>query len=146
MRDFQREGIRYLIDPDVSNKALLLVARTGSGKSWVMLGAATLLRGVTLIIIPTLSLAHDQLAKFKRGAFKDLTALHLDDIKNDHEVKRLVKKIFALKEMLPSERPRVLIFASPQSLADNQHRHSKQAFLFKKFRSRIRHELETCVR
>jgi hypothetical protein len=42
--------------------------------------AATLVGGVTLIIMPTLSLASDQLAKFTKGKYKNLCTIHLDEV------------------------------------------------------------------
>jgi len=85
LKPFQEEAIRYLVDPrEQSPRSLLLVSATGSGKSTVMRGAATILRGVTLNIMPLHSLAADQLAKV-RGKEK-LYAFHLDDIKTLDDV------------------------------------------------------------
>jgi superfamily II DNA helicase RecQ len=106
-----------MIDCKVRQKALLLVNRTGSGKSLVMLTAATLIGGVALIIMPTLSLASDQLEKFTNGKYKNLNTVHLDEVKLPHEVKKVVKQLTALKKEPRRRRP----FASPQVLtkADN---------------------------
>ena len=57
-KQFQVQAILNIVQ---NSKNTLICHQTGSGKSLVALGAATILGGVTLVIIPLLSLGTDQL-------------------------------------------------------------------------------------
>lgn len=65
-REFQLQGIRllcwhrYLGGPP---SKLLLARKTGDGKSLVFQGAATILGGITICVVPLLVLGSDQTTK-----------------------------------------------------------------------------------
>eukprot|EP00978_Attheya_sp_CCMP212_P036227 scaffold162818_cov66-Attheya_sp.AAC.2 len=59
----QVQAITSLINIDVCGGKILLVAKTGTGKSHVMWTTGVLLGGVCLIIMPLLALRSDQVAK-----------------------------------------------------------------------------------
>ena len=66
-RDWQVDAIRYLVtkctSPEVDSPRLLLVRKTGEGKTIVLQGAATILGGVSLCVVPLHTLAADQVVR-----------------------------------------------------------------------------------
>jgi superfamily II DNA helicase RecQ len=60
LRPIQLSAVSHIINRAMPNK-LLLVARTGIGKTHVTRIAGVILRGIVLIIIPLLSLSADQI-------------------------------------------------------------------------------------
>ena len=120
LRPFQFEGTRYLTDRGEEPRCLLVDVGTGGGKTAIMHGAATLLCGITLIMIPLQSLASDQMSKVQDK--KDFNAINLDDIKQESEARHVARQLLGLKNLeldASSELPQVLIFASPQSLSES---------------------------
>ena len=81
LRPVQLSAVSHILGHNTPNK-LLLVARTGVGKTHVTRTAGVILRGITLIIIPLLSLSADQLRKFNCGdeQFGSINVVHLDEI------------------------------------------------------------------
>ena len=59
--DWQVDSIRYLTESP--SPRLLLVRKTGEGKTIVLHGAATLLGGVSLCVVPLHTLAADQVVR-----------------------------------------------------------------------------------
>ena len=57
-------------------RRLLLVRRTGDGKSLVIYGLATLLRGVTIVIVPIQALGSDQVSTFWSMANPIVNSIH----------------------------------------------------------------------
>eukprot|EP00978_Attheya_sp_CCMP212_P009075 scaffold21371_cov61-Attheya_sp.AAC.2 len=68
---------------DRAFRRLLLVRRTGDGKSLVIYGLATLLRGVTIVMVPILALGSDQVSTVWSMAnpLAGVYAEHLDSIR-----------------------------------------------------------------
>ena len=91
----------------------LCVRPTGGGKTLLFTTTAASLKGITLCIMPLLSLGADQVKKLianTTGNKSIITGFHLDDIPSNHldELINLMKNYNPLKT--------VIIFASPQSL------------------------------
>eukprot|EP00978_Attheya_sp_CCMP212_P039705 scaffold208925_cov31-Attheya_sp.AAC.1 len=59
----QIDAVTSLVDVDVCGGKLLLIVKTGAGKSHVMRTTGVLLGGVCLIIMPLLALGSDQVSK-----------------------------------------------------------------------------------
>ena len=83
---------RHLADPS-RLKTLLLIDRTGGGKTHITRVVGCVKRGVVLIIVPLLALSADQLAKFKEGsqAYGTAETHHMDEV-----VKESRAKVFVL--------------------------------------------------
>ena len=72
---------KILHDTDGDGK-LLLVERTGGGKSLTMQMVLTMIGGIALIIVPLLALTADQVEKIRRAnrSFGSVEAHHTDDL------------------------------------------------------------------
>eukprot|EP00978_Attheya_sp_CCMP212_P028884 scaffold100970_cov45-Attheya_sp.AAC.3 len=77
----QINAIAAIVDIDVSRGKVLLVAKTGSGKSHVMRTAGIMLGGVCLILMPLLALGTDQVAKLRAVSqeFGTVEFFHVDE-------------------------------------------------------------------
>lgn len=118
---WQKNGIRILIDQSKEDPppTLLLVRRTGDGKSTVIRGTATILGGISLIVMPTLSLAYDQIASIPRDR---INAIHLDYVNKGG--KEAIRSMYnGLREQMnldPSKTRTTFIFASPKALVNSE--------------------------
>ena len=85
---------RLLVDPRTDGK-VLLVERTGGGKSLVMLVSAITVGGITLVIVPLLALTANQLSRIRCAVQKygAVDAQHADEITADDIKNHLVPKI-----------------------------------------------------
>eukprot|EP00978_Attheya_sp_CCMP212_P038983 scaffold198411_cov27-Attheya_sp.AAC.1 len=74
-----------------ARRRLLLTRRTGDGKSLVIYGLATLLRGITIVIVPILALRIDQVSTFWSMAHPEaqVFAEHLDTIRDRDNVVKM---------------------------------------------------------
>jgi superfamily II DNA helicase RecQ len=83
----------------------------GEGKSAVVLTLVTLLRGISLVVVPLLGLGCDQVAKAQRPAYK-VESYHLDENRREG--------MLAIQRRLLSNSSHrnqsIILFASPQSL------------------------------
>jgi superfamily II DNA or RNA helicase len=77
----QIDAVTSLVDVDVCGGKLLLIVKTGAGKSHVMRTTGVLLGGVCLIIMPLLALGSDQVSKLTSAsqAFGPVQYFHLDE-------------------------------------------------------------------
>eukprot|EP00978_Attheya_sp_CCMP212_P004762 scaffold10460_cov29-Attheya_sp.AAC.2 len=77
----QIDAVTSLVDVDVCGGKLLLIVKTGAGKSHVMRTTGVLLGGVCLIIMPLLALRSDQVSKLTSAsqAFGPVEYFHLDE-------------------------------------------------------------------
>ena len=93
----------------------LLVRKTGEGKSLVYLVTGTILRGVTLVISPLLSLAMDKARKIlKITCDSNITSSHLDEMNSQNiSVLQWITRL--------GNYATIFIFCSPQSLIRNDH-------------------------
>ena len=60
-RIFQVFALYYMVF--LSNQLIYLIRKTGEGKSMIILGAATMRRGVTVVLVPLIGLGSDQVNK-----------------------------------------------------------------------------------
>jgi len=67
-RDYQIEAIFFLVFLKVG--MLYLIRKTGEGKSLVLLGMVTVLRGTTIDMVPLLGIGCDRVSKSKRQIMK----------------------------------------------------------------------------
>ena len=65
MRQEQVEATTRCLDKSICDSKVLMVLRTGSGKSLVMQTAGIMMGGICLMIIPLLSLSADQVSKMR---------------------------------------------------------------------------------
>ena len=92
----------------------LCVRPTGGGKTLVFTTTAATLKGITLCIVPLLSLGSDQVNKLissTQSSDKIITAIHLDEVPIS-----LQGKLLTYLHKYDSKRKTLIIFASPQSL------------------------------
>jgi superfamily II DNA helicase RecQ len=108
-REFQVQAIAWLVFQPKT--CLFLLQKTGEGKSAVVLTSAMLLHGISLVVVPLLSLGCDQVAKAQRPLFK-VESYHLD--KNCGEDHLAVQ--WHLLSITDRRSQPIIIFASPQSL------------------------------
>lgn len=110
---FQLNGV-YALAFLSSN--LLLVEKTGGGKSLLVLGAAVLLMGITIVLQPLIAVSADQArsaAEF--GADEsDLLAFHIDDLTHA-DAKRLIEVLNNLESRAQGT---FVLYMSPQSLLE----------------------------
>ena len=93
----------------------LLVRPTGGGKSLVRNGVGACLCGITLTVVPLLSLGADQARKINSSvdaSTQPISSIHLDEL-SDHEAKALFATLTSLPHQ-PSQA--VFLFCSPQFL------------------------------
>jgi superfamily II DNA helicase RecQ len=123
-KPYQLEAISCLC---FSNKRrLYLVRKTGDGKSAVVLASATILQGITLVlVVPLLGLGCDQVAKSFRLEQK-VEAYHLD--------KHRGPDFIALRDRLLKIRKKrsqsIILFTSPQALKKHSDWHPVFKLLF----------------
>jgi hypothetical protein len=94
----------------------LLVRPTGGGKSLVRDAVATVLGGVSLTIVPLLSLASAQCRKLNDIACQEhcpVLAYNLDELKTPQAQRRIVQRILSSEA---TTNKRILLFSSPQSI------------------------------
>jgi superfamily II DNA helicase RecQ len=89
-RDMQINAIKYICFPRPSlgdnRRCLALIAKTGSGKSLVSYGAASLLGGVTIVMPPLKTLQFDQFRKlvnFNNHTVAYNTSMEIDEVDRD---------------------------------------------------------------
>ena len=97
---------------------LLVVDRMGSGKSLILQTVATCVGGITLVIVPLLSLTANQLSRLKLAGqdHGSVKAVHLDETP-DALVRSVV--IPKMKGMRGDGSDTLVLFCSPQYLVDH---------------------------
>ena len=117
LRSKQSWAIELCINPSMIDSKLLLVTRTGYGKSHVMRTLGVLVGGVVIIFVPLLSLSADQMNKMKEANQKygTVETHHLDELPDDRgkTLGRIVTRIEGLKATTTST---IFLFTSPQFL------------------------------
>jgi superfamily II DNA helicase RecQ len=110
-REFQVEAVaRLIFEPKT---CLFLIQKTGEGKSAVVLASATLLRGITLVVVPLLGLGCDQVAKAHHRRYK-VEAYHLDKNRGDNQV-AIQKRLLSITQLHAQS---IILFTLPQSLKE----------------------------
>jgi superfamily II DNA helicase RecQ len=110
-REFQIEAVaRLVFEPKT---CLFLIRKTGEGKSAVVLTASTLLRGITLVVVPLLGLGCDQVSKAQRRRHK-VEAFHLDENRGEDQL-AIQRRLLSITQRHAQT---IILFASPQSLKE----------------------------
>ena len=91
---------------------MYLIRKTGEGKSEVLKGMATLMKGVTLSLVPLLGLGSDQSQKASETEFIGFEAHHIDEYR-DEMAADLMKD---LEKYSSEHMTSILLFVSPQTL------------------------------
>jgi superfamily II DNA helicase RecQ len=108
-RYFQVEAIaRLVFEPQT---CIYLIRKTGEGKSAVVTTSSTLLRGITLVVVPLLGLGCDQVAKAQRRRYR-VEAYHLDENRGEDQL-ALQRRLLSITNRQSQS---IILFASPQSL------------------------------
>ena len=107
-RPYQVDMIFHLVFRKVF---LVLVRKCGEGKSLVMLGMATMLKGITVVMVPLIGLGSDQANKSKRIA-KRVYAYHCDEFRGD-DLDQLQRLLLSYH---PSKKRAIILFISPQQM------------------------------
>jgi superfamily II DNA helicase RecQ len=108
-RPYQVEAIFHLVYRKVD--MVYLIRKTGEGKSLVLQAMASMLKGVTISLVPLLGLGSDQQQKcnLSSGAVE---AYHLDEFRGSH-----AKLLMAhLRQYTRAEKTTIILFVSPQQL------------------------------
>ena len=83
----QHDAIKAVLSDSASDEKLLVVHRTegGGGKSLILQMTAISLGTITVVVIPLLALAANQMARIARVDCTRMavTAIHLDEISNE---------------------------------------------------------------
>ena len=117
LRPMQRDALVHVLGSTPPAHKLLLVTRTGSGKSHVTRMLGTMLRGIHLVVRPLLVLAADQVRNFTNasGGCGSVSAVNLDDAGTTEAARDyLVRQLLAVS---PQTSRTIFLFASPQYLA-----------------------------
>jgi len=118
LRPRQTMAVHKLVYEKDSKGKLLVVDRTGGGKSLIFSLSATMVGGVVLIIIPLLALTANQMSKLKE-AISDYGAVdvhHLDELQKNSVKDKLIPKLLSLS---PNTSSTIFLLSSPQFLAEN---------------------------
>mmetsp|Transcript_31075 Transcript_31075/g.69711 ORF Transcript_31075/g.69711 Transcript_31075/m.69711 type:complete len:694 (-) Transcript_31075:1581-3662(-) len=117
MRQEQVDATTRCLDKSICDSKVLMVLRTGSGKSLVMQTAGIMMGGICLMIIPLLSLSADQLSKMRDIPQEEgmVDAINLDEFPNQVPGTKvfdgLIKRIQDMEEDTTST---IFLIASPQ--------------------------------
>ena len=101
---------------DIKPSSLLFIHPTGGGKSLVRDVYSVIFRGVSLCIVPILSLGSDQKVKINIKANQNygrIIPIHIDEIRDVTQALAFIKEILGL----PIDTTKtIILFASPQSI------------------------------
>ena len=119
LRPKQREAVEAILCGDDSDGKLLVVDRTGGGKSLILQLTAVAVARVTVVIVPLLSLTANQTASVSRASSKRMaiTAIHLDETSWEDVEGKVLPKIEAIPKETTSS---LFLLCSPQYLATNK--------------------------
>ena len=110
-RSYQLEALYHLLFKK-EMEMMYLIRKTGEGKSLVLLGMATLMKGVTLSMVPLLGLGSDQSQKASETSFIGFEAHHIDEYR-DEVADKLMSQ---LKKYSSEQKTAILLYISPQLL------------------------------
>ena len=98
---------------------LIVIDRTGSGKSHILRMVATMTGGIILVIVPLLSLTADQMAKIRVALMSEgsVEAHHADEIPTELLNEIVIPR---MHEIGYNSTSTMFIFTSPQKLANTQ--------------------------
>jgi hypothetical protein len=115
----QIDAVTSLVDVDVCGGKLLLIVKTGAGKSHVMRTTGVLLGGVCLIIMPLLALGSDQVSKLTSAsqAFGPVQYFHLDEYRTRPQ--NMLSVLNRVASLSTTTRSTVFLFCSPQIIQND---------------------------
>jgi superfamily II DNA helicase RecQ len=102
---------------DRAFRRLLLVRRTGDGKSLVIYGLATFLRGVTFVLVPILALGSDQVSSVWSmvNPLAGVFAEHLDSIRERSDIVSMARFLKSLRHK-DKYGQSIVLWVSPDTL------------------------------
>ena len=111
-RSYQIDAIFHLVYKKTD--MMYLIRKTGDGKSLVMQGMASMLKGITITMVPLLGLGSDQETKC---TVEDsaIEAYHLDEYRNNHA--SILRN--HLEKYTRKEKTSIILLISPQQLTKN---------------------------
>ena len=111
LRPIQSEALWHIID----HRSLLLISRTGSGKSHFVRMMGTVFGGIVVVVVPLLALMGDQMTKMTSvdGSVEAYNVDQLDEEAGDFVDKKLIPRLQEMKEGTTST---VFLFVSPHYL------------------------------
>mmetsp|Transcript_10303 Transcript_10303/g.15594 ORF Transcript_10303/g.15594 Transcript_10303/m.15594 type:complete len:602 (+) Transcript_10303:55-1860(+) len=120
LRAEQMVALQRCADPQFNDSKLLLVTRTGSGKSHVTRTLGVMMNGITVIFVPLLSLSADQMKKMEEAkqCFGSVETHHCDELPTDDGGIALQKIVTRVKELDDTTTSTIFLFASPQFLCN----------------------------
>ena len=116
LRPRQVTAVHKLVYCKSSEGKLLVVDRTGGGKSLILSLAAVMVGGITYVIIPLLALTANQMAKLKEALTDDgaIEVHHLDELKKSAVRTKLIPRMLAMSSESSTT---MFLLSSPQYLA-----------------------------
>ena len=119
LRPKQDQAIKKICFDSECEGKMIVVDRTGGGKSLILAMTSIIVAGISVVIVPLLALTANQLARLNRAVSKygAVTAIHLDETSKDDLLHRVIPKM----DSLPSNTSSTLILlCSPQALATDK--------------------------
>lgn len=118
LRDYQKRALVRCIDPMYNDSKLLLITRTGSGKSHIMRTLGVAMNGIVVIFIPLLSLSADQMVKMKEAKqlLGSVETHHLDELPTNDGGESLQKIVNRMSQLQEETTSTMFLFLSPQFL------------------------------
>jgi hypothetical protein len=113
-REFQIQAIYLMVY--CREQVLYLIRKTGEGKSIVFLTIATLLRGITIVLVPLIGLGSDQVTKSINLSHR-VESYHVDENK-EASFTLLRKRLLSIPPRV-RQTSSIILFCSPQSLLKN---------------------------
>ena len=112
-RPYQIKAIFHLVYRKID--MMYLIRKTGEGKSLVLQGMASMLKGVTVVMVPLLGLGADQDVKCNDANAMAVESYHLDEYR--HTSARQLQT--HLNQYSREEKTAIIIFVSPQQLSQH---------------------------
>ncbi len=109
-RSYQIEAIFHLVYRKTD--MMYLIRKTGEGKSLVMQGMSSMLKGITLTMVPLLGLGSDLESKCTVDNSISVEAYHLDEYRNNHAA--ILRH--HLNQYTREEKSSIVLLVSPQQL------------------------------
>lgn len=92
---------------------IYLICKTGEGKSLIMQGMASMLKGITVSMVPLLGLGNDQEEKCNTTDAMAVESYHLDEYRNNNA---LILCDY-LNQYTRAEKTAIILFVSPPQLS-----------------------------
>ena len=117
LRPVQECAVHKLVYDPVSEGKLLVIDRTGGGKSLILQLSGIIVGGIVFVLVPLLSLTANNISKIRRAVqdYGLVEVHHLDETQNDELVQDVIPKMETLG--LDSSTT-VFLFSSPKVLRE----------------------------